>query len=233
MIKRNNHRVKAVLPVSVHCTDAAAGSRELAHTVDISHSGARLAGLRRQFQPGDVVDVQYRVKRARFRVVWSRMPAGSQQWQIGLECLERQKEIWGLSFSDAPIERQCMTQTSETSGKRRAHVRYPVQGGADVRRVSGGDGQWTQVAIISMGGCFCRTTAPLPLLTRVRIFLRFEGTEFEAYGVVRSVLPYRGMGIEFTGFVSSAESQRMKWFINSLQDAPLDLSGTGLLPGRA
>lgn len=228
MISRTNQRVKAVLPVRVHCAGPLSHSPDLAHTVDISYSGARLGGFRRELQRGEVVEVQYRIKRARFRVVWARLTPGSQEWQLGLECLDRQKEIWGLAFAGGKKECQPLAQAGESSRNRRAHPRYPVRGGADVRRIGGEVGQWTSVNLISMGGCFCMTTQPLPVLTRVRVFLRFEGTEFEAFGVVRSILPYRGMGIEFTGFVGSAESQRLKWFIQNLQDAPLDLSGTGL-----
>ncbi len=226
MISRTNQRVKAVLPVRVHC--AAGALPDLAHTVDISYSGARLGGFRRALQPGAIVELQYRVKRARFRVIWARQTSGTQEWQLGLECLERQKEIWGLAFAAGEKECQPLAQAGDSSGKRRAHARFPVRGGADVRRVGGDVGQWTAVNLISLSGCFCQTKEPLPVLTRVRVFLRFEGTEFEAYGVVRNVQPYRGMGIEFTGFVGTAESQRLKWFIQSLQETPLDLSGTGL-----
>jgi hypothetical protein len=59
----------------------------LAHTLDISHSGARLGALRNQLQPGTVASVRRGPKKANFRVTWARQLAPNEV-QVGVESLE-------------------------------------------------------------------------------------------------------------------------------------------------
>jgi hypothetical protein len=47
---------------------------------------------------GDKIEIQYRNKQAQFRVAWIAAPEGSSEKQIGAECLEPGKQVWGVQF---------------------------------------------------------------------------------------------------------------------------------------
>ena len=87
-----------VAPVKLWITGTS-GNQEshLAHTLDVSDHGARLAGFRCELRPDDMIEIQYRHKRARFRVLWTSTPK-SQERQLGADCVEPQKDIWGVEF---------------------------------------------------------------------------------------------------------------------------------------
>ena len=62
--KSKSPRKKMVLPVKLSMGD----DNHLAHTLDISHTGARLGALRTQLQPGTVVSLRRGSKKADFRI---------------------------------------------------------------------------------------------------------------------------------------------------------------------
>jgi len=84
-----------VLPVKVS-VDRVTG---LAHTVDITPSGARLGALRTELQPGTIINLQRGAKKAEFRVEWIKQ-LGPNEFQAGIESLEPQNNFWGLKLSD-------------------------------------------------------------------------------------------------------------------------------------
>jgi hypothetical protein len=97
MNKRRNDRVKAVLPVKVWGNDnGGAPYTAVAHTLDITQTGARLGSVRRTFNVGDRLTVQYRQRKADFRVVWTKQLQGSTEFQIGLETIVNENDPWGL-----------------------------------------------------------------------------------------------------------------------------------------
>lgn len=84
-----------VLPVKVSINK----TTHLAHTVDISPTGARLGGLRAQLQPGMVIVLQRGLSKADFRVQWA-LQLGPDQQQVGVESVETQHNFWGVDLSD-------------------------------------------------------------------------------------------------------------------------------------
>jgi hypothetical protein len=97
MDKRRNDRVKAVLPVKVWGNDTAgAPYTAVAHTLDIAQTGARLGAVRRMLNVGDRLTLQYRQRKADFRVSWTRQLQGSSEYQIGLETVTHENDPWGL-----------------------------------------------------------------------------------------------------------------------------------------
>jgi len=97
MNKRRNDRVKAVLPVKVWGNDnAGAPYTAMAHTLDITQTGARLGSVRRTFNIGDRLTLQYRQRKADFRVVWTKQLQGSSEFQVGLETMVNENDPWGL-----------------------------------------------------------------------------------------------------------------------------------------
>jgi hypothetical protein len=95
--KRNKLRAKMVVPVRVRLSGTGT-SMQLAHTLDATERGVRLAGFRGEVNPGDVLDVQYGTKRGLFRVVWVRKLEKSSEKHLGAECVEPDKNIWDIDF---------------------------------------------------------------------------------------------------------------------------------------
>ncbi|MGC2195814.1 MAG: SpoIIE family protein phosphatase [Terriglobales bacterium] len=93
--ERKEERVRIELPVRV----ARAGGSlhaQAAHTVDISNSGARLAGLEEPLEPGEVVKLECGNREAPFRVVWRGAQGTVKEGQAGLQCLATDVDLWKL-----------------------------------------------------------------------------------------------------------------------------------------
>jgi len=92
--KRKSTRKKMVLPVKVSI-DAVT---HLAHTMDITQSGARLGALRTELQSGAIVVLQRGSQRAKFQIVWTKQLAPN-ELQAGIESLQPQGNFWGVDLS--------------------------------------------------------------------------------------------------------------------------------------
>jgi hypothetical protein len=96
--QRRGNRTKAVLPVRIKGKDSAGKAfEELAHTLDVTATGARLASIRRELNVLDEVTVFYRQRRMQFRVVWIKRMKGTAEFQVGLTAVTQDKEAWGLA----------------------------------------------------------------------------------------------------------------------------------------
>jgi len=93
--KRKTPRKQMVLPVRF----SGAKDSLLAHTLDITPTGARIGAIRDRLKPGTIVDLQRGQKKAKFRIVWVRQVAPNEM-QAGVEAMELQTNFWGLSLSD-------------------------------------------------------------------------------------------------------------------------------------
>jgi hypothetical protein len=71
-----------------------------AHTIDIGRSGARLDGLGYLTGPGEVVQVKRGWRKGRFRVVWIGQLGTPEANQIGICCMEGNKELWPAPESE-------------------------------------------------------------------------------------------------------------------------------------
>ncbi len=74
---------------------------QLAHTVDISHIGCRLGGLRMELSPGQIIAIQRGQHKASFRVIWSKRLAANES-QAGIEALDYGKNIWAVDLPPSP-----------------------------------------------------------------------------------------------------------------------------------
>jgi hypothetical protein len=93
--KRKSPRRKMVLPVKVSVNNVTG----LAHTVDITPSGARLGALRTRLQPGTTICLQRGPKKAEFRIEWIKELAPN-EFQAGIEALEPENNFWGVKLSE-------------------------------------------------------------------------------------------------------------------------------------
>lgn len=96
--QRKEERVRIELSVRL-CRSDPSLKLESAHTVDISNSGTRVAGLEDPLKPGEVINVECGNRTAPFRVVWVGKPGTVTAGEAGFECLAPDADIWQLSVS--------------------------------------------------------------------------------------------------------------------------------------
>jgi serine phosphatase RsbU (regulator of sigma subunit) len=71
---------------------------QLARSIDVSISGARLGSLKSKLKLGEVVSLHCADRKAPFQVVW--VGSGTTEDQAGLECLAPEVNIWKLDLSE-------------------------------------------------------------------------------------------------------------------------------------
>lgn len=89
--KVREERRPVVIPLRVNFL--ASGRTAHVCTLDVSPTGARIHTAGHHFHPGDEILLQWRVERARARVVWVG-ESFHRRSQVGIECLELHKVFW-------------------------------------------------------------------------------------------------------------------------------------------
>ncbi len=102
--RRRQDRIQAVLPVRVRGTDAAGVPFEaLAHTLDLTPTGARLGAIHHKLKALDTLTILYHQRRMEFTVVWTKLLDGKSEYQVGLQAFSQEREPWGMNLiSSAP-----------------------------------------------------------------------------------------------------------------------------------
>ena len=117
-IQRRGERKKAVLPVRIKGIDGSGKPFEdLAHTLDVTATGARLGSVRRELKLQDEVTIFYRQRKMQYRVVWTRKMKDTSEFQVGLQAITQEREAWGMSF-----EEQGRAPVSQTNVSRVASI---------------------------------------------------------------------------------------------------------------
>jgi hypothetical protein len=99
--RRQHDRIRAVLPVRVRGTTSSGVSFEgMAHTLDLTASGARLGSVRYELKALDKLTIFYHQRRMEFTVVWTKLLTGKDEYQVGLRAFS-QEESWGMSLFNA------------------------------------------------------------------------------------------------------------------------------------
>jgi TonB family protein len=108
-------RAKMVLPLRVWLNEQPGETlrTQLAHTLDISHIGCRLGGLRTELFPGQTISLQRGQNKASFRVIWSKRLAVDEN-QAGIEALDYGKNIWAVELPPSPFTPKESAKTRST-----------------------------------------------------------------------------------------------------------------------
>jgi hypothetical protein len=224
MGRRLQPRVKGILPVRIWGSDRE-GKPFAEHvcTIDISNKGASLAGVRADLLPGDTVGLQYRNRQARFRVAWVAAVSGAPGKNVGLQCLQPEKELWPVAPPRegedpyVPPEARLREDKCGPQENRRMATRFPVAGKVYVSKVSGGDGLWATLGDISLSGCYLQTAEPMEVGRNTSLLIRIADQQFQATAVVRSSDPGMAMRLEFT-FLSNADRSTLRSVIARLEE---------------
>ena len=140
--ERKEERVRIELPIRLYRTTRGL-KLQLAHTVDISNSGARIAGLEEPLELGEIVKVECGNREAPFRVMWIGAPGTVNVGQAGLECLAADADLWKLNLSqledDKPLLRARAVQRGLLPQERPPLETLDYAGNCVQARVIGGD----------------------------------------------------------------------------------------------
>ena len=214
MSKRGMLRRKVVLPVTVIRRGE---EKQLAHTLDITETSARLGGLGWVLDPGEIIEVQRGAVKAKFEVHWMGEPTSTLSGQAGIRGVDPNKSIWGIQLpADEP---DLEIDTREVRGVTRAprglavvpantdqHARYECSGGMTLLAPGSNYPIRVQAKNIHVAGFYAESTTTLPVKTIVSVEAKLEGVQIEASGVVNSIIPRVGMEIGFHKI--SVEGQR-------------------------
>jgi hypothetical protein len=88
--------------------------------------------------------------------------------------------------------------TTETLCGTRRYQRISLPNGMLVAWYGGGDQQVSRVKTLGIGGVFLSVSRVRPIGTSLRLVFEIPGGIVQTEGVVRSVSPDEGMGVEFT-----------------------------------
>jgi hypothetical protein len=115
--QRRGSRTKAVLPVRVKGNDSTGKAfEELVHTLDVTPSGVRLGSVRHELNVLDEITVFYRTRKIQFRVVWTKKLKGTSEFQVGLKAVTQEREAWGMSFPEQPVQPASQAAASQATG---------------------------------------------------------------------------------------------------------------------
>jgi len=230
MGKRITDRLKLVLPVRIWGMDTTGKPfHQMAHTLNVNKSGARLGGVRVIVGNDEIVGVQYKHKKARFKVVWLGKPGTKSQEQLGITRIAGEPEIWPVELPTIEIrdDYEAPAPPKKKEGDKRELKRYPCSGGIEVRvRHSQRTGVWGALTEISLGGCYTQMTSPYAKDSAVDFVIRVGTVEIKGHGIIRGSVNGAGMGVDFVG-IPDTDRERLEYLIEkfsrgemSEQEAP-------------
>jgi len=230
---RRHERFKKELTVKIHGSDRLGQPfSQTASVVDVSEQGLRLEGVHVLDRPGPSVVVERRGDKALYRVIW--VGAGALAGQAGLMNLEPQKSIFDFSLPPyrpdqyvmppPPPEfdhgfRKLLDQrrlAESREDERRQHQRYACCGDAEIYTQDAKHPERGRLSDLSRGGCFVEMLPPIAVDAKVNVVLLIAQRRIRAEGVVRSLLPNFGVGVQFLR-LEAADLQRLEDVLAALQ----------------
>jgi|GEM_PF-448761 len=181
--KRREARLPVELSVRVLGIDANGKAfHQAVTTINISLSGARIAGLTARLNQGDVVGLQSSGEKCRFKVSWV-TNIGDGTFQVGLHCVEKGTSPWKDRLQQVTV------------GDRRTNDRYPCNGSVSLHSANFPTPIWGTLRDISAGGCYvqCVNVAPQGDIVSGQFIL--NGQQINGVAEVRTSRPTVGMGL--------------------------------------
>jgi hypothetical protein len=248
MGRRTEHRVAACLPVVVYGVDDRGNPfTQTATAANVSASGALLQGLECIGSPGTTIAIEYEDRKALFRVLWIGEQGSSRAGQIGVQCLDAGKFIWGVRLTgsgpdhyDPQVSKAAapspflVSHLSPSSvpwagTERRQFPRLACRLESQVMT----PGATTQIAAkvidICLGGCYLEMMSPLPMDSIVEVVIELGDSTISARGKVCTTHPGIGMGISFTG-MRPADLKKLRALAPPGQGAPEIPAAMSLIP---
>jgi len=214
MGQRTQPRAQRVLTVRVLGMDANGRPiLQTAWTVNISRSGLVIEGLRSSVNLGEVVSLQFKDRKVRYRVVWTGETGSEQAGQLGLEQLNPQDDLWQL---DLPPETESDPQ--ERGAERRQQRRFEASLPVEVKSAQGSPIR-AEISDISLSGCYVNTLFPAAIDSFVHIVFWIADQKLSVKGRVRTCVRGVGCGIEFIDVPAVAKKLLAQYFASGCRPA--------------
>lgn len=213
MGKRREPRKAMQIAVRIFGTDRDGNIfSENISTVDVSHSGVKLTGIRAKLQNEEIIGLTYGRNKVHFRVRWIGQPNTPLDGQVGLLNLTPEKPLWDFPLPEGYIDNYQHQETRAGERRKSARVRCDV---SVELRPPGATLIWGKASDLSVGGCFVEMPAPLPLDSPLEIFLWLNQTKVRLQGSVASAAPGFGIGVRFLN-VSPQDRELLASFVRVL-----------------
>jgi PilZ domain len=209
MGSRIQPRKQVEVPVRIFGTDAHGQVfSEKVSTVNVSRTGAELAGVRAELVLNEIVGLTCGKNRVHFRVKWIGGAGTLKAGNVGLLNIAPEKPLWDFPLSDAADDYQ------PGSIERRKTVRFRCQNSIEVH-VHQAASFWGTVSDLSVGGCYVEMPIPLQPGTKLRVGIWFGQTKAWAEAQVAHRTPGLGIGLRFTE-ISEQDLNQIRRFLESL-----------------
>jgi hypothetical protein len=239
MGRRSEHRIAACLPVVVYGVDDRGNPfTQTATTVNVSASGALLQGLECVGRPGTTIAIEHEDRKALFRVLWIGEEGSARAGQIGVQCLDAGKFIWGVKLAattpdqyDGPRASKAVaplpflvspvspTTVPWAGTERRQFSRLACRLESQVKTPDASTHIAAKVIDICLGGCYLEMMSPLPINSSVEIVIELGDSTISARGKVCTTHQGIGMGVSFTG-MRPADLKKLRALAPPGQGAP-------------
>jgi hypothetical protein len=210
MGRRSQPRKQTAIPVRIFGTDKHGQVfSEKVSTVNISRTGAEIAGLRSELALDEIVGLTVGSNRVHFRVKWIGAAGTPKAGHVGLLNIAPEKPLW-----DCPLPPDAVDPFQPGSIEQRANARYRCQNSVEVH-VAGGASFWGTVADVSLSGCYVEMPLPLQPGTKLKVGIWFGQTKAWAEAQVAHRTPGVGVGLKFLE-ISDQDRDLIRRFIESL-----------------
>src|SRR5689334_1749644 len=207
---RPEPRIPADLPVRVWgMSSNGRAFSQSARAQNISSEGALLSAIDYDLTVGDVIGVQYKEKKARFKVIWVINAGSEQKVQAGVQVLSDQEAPWKYELPVAGKD------VAPAESNRRRFTRHKIPIPMEIRDETAGAPMRVQVTDVSGNGCYVETILPLQKATNLRVEFWIDEKKVAGSAVVRTCDPGVGMGLEFTGLTPETK-QHVQEYLDRL-----------------
>lgn len=215
MGQRRYPRTEVRLPVRIFGTDrSGAVFSENVFTINLSQTGAKLAGVRSEIKLGEIIGLSYKQNRGRFAVRWVGKPGTPGAGQIGLQNMTPDKTLWDVPLPKVAADPYTPPHAA-TPSDRRNYPRLKCTNSVQLQPEGQPAPIWVKALDLSTGGCFIEMPMPLAKSTRLKIGLWINESKLWISGRVVNSRPGFGIGVQFTD-ISDDDATRLEQFLKSI-----------------
>jgi hypothetical protein len=179
-------RVQIVLSVRVHKSTQPPNIWDTACTYDISAGGARLTGMLGQYEVSEVVTLERGKYRADFRVAWVGSEGTPLHRQMGVQLLDRDKQIWDVDLAALQEQYEPILNSATPPSGEQCDISL-IPGAAHARVFVGShelEGELTQ---FSMRDCTVHLGKDIPIRgSATQLLITGKGFDLRLRGHVRA-----------------------------------------------
>jgi len=187
--------------------------RQDAWTVNISRTTLVIGGLAASVNVGEVLSLQFKDRKVRYRVLWAGEPETSKAGQLGLEQVNPQDDLLQLNL---PPEAEDDEQ--ERGSERRLERRFEASLPVEVQSAQNVPIR-AEISDISLSGCYVNTLFPVTVGSIVNVVFWVGDEKLSVRGKVRTCVRGVGCGIEFLDVSEQAKTLLSDYFANGCHPA--------------